>query len=86
MSELYNEFGIVEIVGKGDLSDRFLRVRFLDAHLNYLHRNENGYLVFADTLRFRADGKPHPLDVSATNEIGRRAHEDDVRAYLQSLE
>lgn len=86
MSELYNDYGIVEIVDKGDLTDRFVRVRFMDTHVAYLNRLEEGYLLFADTMRYRRDGESNPLDVSAGNEPGRQAHEADVAAYLRSLE
>ncbi|TAY50946.1 hypothetical protein [Rhizobium leguminosarum] len=86
MSELYNDYGMVEIVGIGDLTERFVRVRFMDTHVEYLNQLEEGYLLFADTMRYRMDGEPHPLDVSADNETGRRAHEADASAYLRSLE
>ncbi|MBX5164785.1 hypothetical protein [Rhizobium sp. NZLR4b] len=75
MTNLYNNYGMVEIVQSQGLSDRFFKVRFMDLHLGYLHRFEEGYLVFADSMRYRMDGAPHPLDVSEENEIGEQNHE-----------
>ncbi|CAN7261245.1 hypothetical protein LJR098_001088 [Rhizobium sp. LjRoot98] len=86
MTELYNDYGMVEIVGKGDLSDRFVKVRFLDIHLAYTNGVKDGYLVFADTMRYRMDGEPDSFDVSADNELGKQAHELDEAAFLRSLE
>ncbi|TBD81031.1 hypothetical protein [Rhizobium ruizarguesonis] len=89
MTQLYNDFGMVEVVHDGDLSDRFIRVRFMDAHLAYLNKKDKtdyGYLVFADTMQYRRDGEHHALDVSENNERGRQAHEADVRAYIHSFD
>lgn len=60
MKTYRNDYEPVELLGKGSLSDRFIRVRggvWTATH----HAQE--YLVFADTLRFRQDDQPHPLDV-----------------------
>ncbi|MDE3775433.1 hypothetical protein I7F96_32235 [Sinorhizobium meliloti] len=86
MTEPFNDYGMVEILDKRDVSDRFKRVRFMDFHLAQLNGFEDGYLVFADTMRYRMDSEPHPLDVSDDNARGRQAHEADVEAYLRSLE
>lgn len=79
MTELFNDSGIVEIIGKGALTDRFVRVRMLDTLSAYLNGVPDGYLVFADTMRYRMDDQPHPLDVSEDNASGRQCHEDAVR-------
>ena len=60
MTTYRNDFEPVELLGKGPLTDRFVLVRggvWTATH----HRQE--YLVFADTLKFRADDQEHPLDV-----------------------
>ncbi|CAN7261109.1 hypothetical protein LJR098_001085 [Rhizobium sp. LjRoot98] len=60
MTDYRNNYEPVVLLGKGSLTDRFVRVRggvWTATH----HKQE--YLVFADTLRFRQDDQPHPLDV-----------------------
>lgn len=50
-----NDYGDVEVVGPGTLSDRFREI----------HQDGRApYLVFADTMRYRMDGERHPLDVT----------------------
>ncbi|KQZ50339.1 hypothetical protein ASD54_08775 [Rhizobium sp. Root149] len=49
-----NDYGDVELVGPGPLSDRFREIR---------QEGRAPYLVFADTMRYRMDGERHPLDV-----------------------
>ncbi|MBO9170889.1 hypothetical protein [Rhizobium sp. L245/93] len=78
MTELFNSCGIVEIIGKGALSDRFVRVRMLDTLAAYLCGVPDGYLVFADTMRYRMDDQPDALDVSEDNASGRACHEQAV--------
>lgn len=62
MTEYTNDYGPVDILGPGPLSERFTRVRMDDVPA-YLTNQPAEYLVFADTLRYRMDGQPHPLDV-----------------------
>ncbi|KQQ61134.1 hypothetical protein ASF69_01545 [Rhizobium sp. Leaf311] len=62
MTTYRNEHGPVEILGPGPLTDTYLRVR-MDDVLAYLISLQPEYLVWADTLRFRRDDQPHPLDV-----------------------
>lgn len=60
MTTYRNDYEPVELLGRGSLTDRFVLVRgsvWTATH----HKQE--YLVFADTLQFRQDGQPHPLDV-----------------------
>ncbi|UFW65792.1 hypothetical protein RlegWSM1455_07155 [Rhizobium laguerreae] len=86
MTELFNDYGMVEIVDDDSLTDGFKRVRFLDSQLAYIECRDGGYLVFSDTMRYRMDDEPHPLDVKASNEKGQQAHVGDVEAYLRSLD
>lgn len=62
MTDYRNEHGLVELLGPGPLTDRFLRVRMDDVPA-YLNSLPPEYLVWADTLRYRRDDQPHPLDV-----------------------
>ncbi|WSG96427.1 hypothetical protein U8P76_05810 [Rhizobium johnstonii] len=62
MTEYTNDYGPVEILRPGPLSERFCRVRIDDVSA-YLMNQSAEYLVFADTKRYRMDGQPHPLDV-----------------------
>lgn len=50
-----NEYGTVEVIGSGPLSDRFRLIE---------QEGRASYLVFADTMKYRMDGQAHPLDVS----------------------
>ncbi|KAA1237124.1 hypothetical protein FHL81_10825 [Agrobacterium tumefaciens] len=54
-----NDYGDVEVVGPGPLSDRFREI----------HQDGRApYLVFADTMRYRMDGERHSLDVTCNCE------------------
>ncbi|MEY9198437.1 hypothetical protein ABIA16_003553 [Sinorhizobium fredii] len=57
-----NAYTYVELLGPGPLSERYTRVR-MDGVIAYCLNMPTDYLVFADTLRYRMDGQPHPLDV-----------------------
>ncbi|MGO7115587.1 hypothetical protein ACCS79_03645 [Rhizobium johnstonii] len=50
-----NEYGTVEVIGPGPLSDRFRLIQ---------QEGRASYLVFADTMKYRMDDQPHPLDVN----------------------
>ncbi|TAV04547.1 hypothetical protein [Rhizobium ruizarguesonis] len=86
MTELFNEYGMVEIVDDDSLTDGFKRVRFLDSQLAGINCPDGGYLVFADTMRYRMDNESHPLDVNANDEKGQQAHQADVETYLRSID
>ncbi|MGO7353869.1 hypothetical protein ACCS66_03935 [Rhizobium ruizarguesonis] len=60
MTEYTNDYEPVELLGLSLTSTRFMRLRG-GAWTAIQHKKE--YLVFADTLKFRMDGQPHPLDV-----------------------
>lgn len=60
MTTYRNTYEPVELLGKGSLTDGFVRVR--GGAWTATHYKQE-YLVFADTLRFRMDGQDDPLDV-----------------------
>ncbi|CDN46844.1 hypothetical protein [Neorhizobium galegae] len=62
MTEYTNNYGPVDILGPGPLTERFTCVRMDDVPA-YLTNQPAEYLVFADTLQYRRDGQPHDLDV-----------------------
>lgn len=68
MTDYVNFFGPVEIIGNGQLTERFVRVR-MDPLVAYMTVSNAEYLVFADTLRYRADGQTDPLDVRRLNVV-----------------
>lgn len=76
MTNYRNDYEPVELLGKGSLTDRFVRVRG-GAWTATHHKQE--YIVFADTLGFRQDGQAHPLDVRPWLTVSREemASEDD---------
>jgi hypothetical protein len=49
-----NAFGLVTVLGNGPLTTRFKLVA---------QEGRKSYLVWADSMGYRLDGKPHDMDV-----------------------
>jgi hypothetical protein len=56
---LRNAFGSLTVIGNGPLTTRFKLVA---------QAGRRNYLVWADTMGYRLDGKPHDLDVKASTD------------------
>ncbi|NTI03163.1 hypothetical protein G6K88_14155 [Agrobacterium rhizogenes] len=61
MTEYTNDYDRVINLGPSPLSDRFTRVR--GGVWTKLGLDIQDYVVFTDTMRYRMDDQPHPLDV-----------------------
>ncbi|TAY50947.1 hypothetical protein [Rhizobium leguminosarum] len=85
MTEYTNDHSPVEIIGPGELSERFLRVRMDDVPA-YLTNQPAEYLVFGDTLRYRMDGQPHPLDVRELKVLSTETISSEDRSLSLVLE
>ncbi|MBA9034339.1 hypothetical protein [Rhizobium leguminosarum] len=85
MTTYANGYDTVEILEHNE-TDYFLRVR-MPVHVAYLHNIErNPYWVLADTLRYRMDDQPHPLDVRELKVLSTEMIEGSDEAVSVTLE
>ncbi|KQQ61133.1 hypothetical protein ASF69_01540 [Rhizobium sp. Leaf311] len=75
-----NEYGIVEIVGTGPLSDQFLIVR-MESVARKLNSIPDEYMIWADTKRYRRDRQAHPLDVQVAGSLANLARICEERGW-----
>ncbi len=70
MTEYTNDIGPVEIIGPGPLSNKFIKVRGSEV-IKMVLGTPFEYLVFADTMQYRADGVHDLLDVREVKVLSR---------------